>query len=466
MSGPERVLIRARAVIPMDRKGRVIRDGAVLIEDGAISSVGTKDAVREPHAKDDLVIDEPYGLVIPGLIDIHVHLAQALIRGVVPDDVTLLSWLRDWVWRLQGVYDAEDGRASAELCVLEMLKTGTTCFLEAGLHRRYGLDGVAEAVTRSGIRAFLSKKVMDLRGYATVENALPEGMIEDGEQCLRDFLEMRKRWAGAGDGRIDVWIGLRTPGAVSDEMFARAAQLADELGAGVTMHLAEVEEDLRYFASRGHTPSSFLRGFGLLGRKKVYAHCVWLGDQDIEAFASTGTSVAHCPSSNLKLGSGVAPVVAMRRKGVTVGLGCDGGPSNDAYDMVREMKTAALLQKVFHGPSSMTCWDVLEMATVMGARALGIEERVGSLEAGKRADVVVLRFAHPSVRPFTDPASLAVYSATGRDVVHVLVDGRPVVLEGRVLTMDEERVMRNAEERLEAVLRKFGPERPAAPRDP
>jgi cytosine/adenosine deaminase-related metal-dependent hydrolase len=451
-----RVLIRAKAVIPMDRKGRVIREGAVLIEDGKISSVGPREEVRVPGAKDDLVIDEPYGVVIPGLIDLHVHLAQALIRGVVPDDVTLIPWLRDWVWRLQGVYDAEDGRASAELCVLEMLRTGTTCFLEAGLHRRYGLDGIAEAILRSGIRAFLSKKVMDLKGYATVENALPEGMIEDGEQCIKDFLEMRRKWAGAGEGRIDVWIGLRTPGAVSDEMFRRAAELADELGAGITMHLAEVEEDIKYFASRGHTPSSFLKGFGLLGRKRVYAHCVWLGDQDIEAFASTGTSVAHCPSSNLKLGSGIAPVVRMLRKGVTVGLGCDGGPSNDAYDMVREMKTAALLQKVFNGPQAFTCWDALEMATVMGARALGLENQLGTIEPGKKADMVVFRFDHPSVRPFTDPASLVVYSATGRDVVHVFVDGSPVVLDGKVRTMDEERVLREAERRLEAVLRKAG----------
>jgi cytosine/adenosine deaminase-related metal-dependent hydrolase len=451
-----RVLIRAKAVIPMDRKGRVIREGAVLIEDGKISSVGPREEVRVPGAKDDLVIDEPYGVVIPGLIDLHVHLAQALIRGVVPDDVTLIPWLRDWVWRLQGVYDAEDGRASAELCVLEMLRTGTTCFLEAGLHRRYGLDGIAETILRSGIRAFLSKKVMDLKGYATVENALPEGMIEDGEQCIKDFLEMRRKWAGAGEGRIDVWIGLRTPGAVSDEMFRRAAELADELGAGITMHLAEVEEDIRYFASRGHTPSSFLKGFGLLGRRRVYAHCVWLGDQDIEAFASTGTSVAHCPSSNLKLGSGVAPVVRMLRKGVTVGLGCDGGPSNDAYDMVREMKTAALLQKVFNGPQAFTCWDALEMATVMGVRALGLENRLGTLEPGKKADLIVFRFDHPSVRPFTDPASLVVYSATGRDVVHVFVDGSPVVLDGKVRTMDEERVLREAERRLEAVLRKAG----------
>jgi cytosine/adenosine deaminase-related metal-dependent hydrolase len=451
-----RVLIRAKAVIPMDRKGRVVREGAVLIEDGEVTSVGPREEVRVPGAKDDLVIDEPYGVVIPGLIDLHVHLAQALIRGVVPDDVTLIPWLRDWVWRLQGVYDAEDGRASAELCVLEMLRTGTTCFLEAGLHRRYGLDGIAEAILRSGIRAFLSKKVMDLKGYATVENALPEGMIEDGEQCIKDFLEMRRKWAGAGEGRIDVWIGLRTPGAVSDEMFRRAAELADELGAGITMHLAEVEEDIKYFASRGHTPSSFLKGFGLLGRRRVYAHCVWLGDQDIEAFASTGTSVAHCPSSNLKLGSGIAPVVRMLRKGVTVGLGCDGGPSNDAYDMVREMKTAALLQKVFNGPKAFTCWDALEMATVMSARALGLENQLGTLEPGKKADMVVFRFDHPSVRPFTDPASLVVYSATGRDVVHVFVDGSPVVLDGKVRTMDEERVLREAERRLEAVLRKAG----------
>lgn len=454
MGRVERVLIRCGAVVSVARRGEVIRDGAVLVEDGEISYVGGRDGVGK-WSKDDLVIDEPRGVAIPGLVDTHVHLAQALIRGFVPDTVTLIPWLREWVWRLQGVYDNEDGRASAELCVLEMLRTGTTTFLEAGLHARYGIDGIAESVLRSGIRAVLSKKVMDLQGYASIGNALPEGMVEDGEECLKQFLEARRKWAGAGGGRIDFWIGLRTPGAVSDEMFRRAAELAEETGAGITMHLAEVRDDVAYFASRGFTPSSFLRGFGLLGRKRVYAHCVWLSEEDLEAFAATGTSVAHCPSSNAKLGSGIAPVARMLEKGVNVSLGCDGGPSNDSYDMVREMKVAALFQKALHGPDRFTAWDALEVATIGGARALGLEGLVGTLERGKRGDVVVVRTGSPSLAPFTDPVSLLVYAATGRDVAHVLVDGQPVVMDGKALTMDEESVIRRAEERFEAVREKF-----------
>ncbi|MCS7095158.1 MAG: amidohydrolase [Thaumarchaeota archaeon] len=451
----ERVLLRSRVVVPVTRKGTLISKGAVLIDNGEIVYVGEQDGAAGRWSKDDLVIDEPYGVVLPGFIDTHVHLAQALIRGFVPDSVTLIPWLRDWVWRLQGVYGHEDGKASAELCVLEMLKTGTTTFLEAGLHSRYGIDGIAESVLSSGIRAVLSKKVMDMKGYATVEDALPEGMVEDGEECIRQFLDARRKWAGAGGGRLDFWMGLRTPGAVSDEMFERVSQLAEETGSGVTMHLAEVKEDIRYFASRGFTPATFLRRCGLLGRKRVYVHCVWLSEGDMEAFAASGTSVAHCPSSNAKLGSGVAPVVRMLEKGVNVSLGCDGGPSNDSYDMVREMKMAALFQKALHGPQSFTAWDALEMATVNGARALGLENLIGSLEVGKRGDVVVIRTKVPSLTPYTDPVSLIVFAATGRDVAHVLVDGQPVVTDGKVLTLDEERVLRKAEERFEVVKGKF-----------
>ncbi|MCS7117793.1 MAG: amidohydrolase [Thaumarchaeota archaeon] len=455
LSKVERVLIRGRAVIPVSKRGLVISKGVVLIDNGEIAYVGEQEGSAGRWSKDDLVIDEPYGVVLPGFIDTHVHLAQALIRGFVPDSVTLIPWLRDWVWRLQGLYEHEDGKASAELCVLEMLRTGTTTFLEAGLHSRYGIDGVAESVLRSGIRAMLSKKVMDMKGYATVEDALPEGMVEDGEECIEQFLDARRKWSGAGGGRLDFWIGLRTPGAVSDEMFERVSELADETGAGVTMHLAEVKEDLRYFASRGLTPATFLRRFGLLGRKRVYVHCVWLSEDDMDVFAETGTSVVHCPSSNAKLGSGVAPVVRMLDKRVNVSLGCDGGPSNDSYDLVREMKVAALFQKALHGPDRFTAWDALEMSTVNGARALGLEDLIGSLEVGKRGDVVVIRTKGPSLTPYTDPVSLIVYAATGRDVAHVLVDGQPVVMDGKVLTLDEEEVLRNAEERFEVVKEKF-----------
>ena len=448
-----RLLISGGYVIPADGRRRIIKDGSVYVEDGRIIAVGRREEVRESSGRGAEEIDASGCVVIPGLIDIHVHLAQALIRGVVPDDVSLIAWLRDWVLPLQGVYEAEDGRVSASLCILEMLKTGTTCFLESLLHTRYGFNGIAEVVKSSGIRGILSKSIMDIPEYAKAGSIIPPGMIEEGPATLREFKEMHKRWAGAAGGRIDVWVGLRTPGAVSDELYREAISEAEQRGAGATMHLAEVKEDLEYFKSRGTTPSGFLKKLGMLGRKRVYVHCVWLSDDDINAFASTGTSVAHCPSSNLKLGSGIARVYEMLRAGVVVGLGCDGGPSNDSYDMIREMKLAAILQKGrLVNPTALSAWDALEMATINGARALGLEKEIGSLEPGKKADITIVSLRHPSVQPLTDPLSLLVYAATGRDVRDVIIDGRPVVRDGKVLTMDEERILREANQRLPKVL--------------
>ena len=452
------ILVKGGYIIPVDGNRRIIKNGYVYVVDGKIEAVGkTSDSkTREFEHSADEVIDASGCVVTPGFIDTHVHLAQALLRSSVPDDIPLIPWLRDWVWIMQGVYDNEDGRASASLCILEMLRTGTTCFLEAGFHSRYGFDGIAEVVRQSGIRGILSKKFMDLTGYATEEQILPPGMIEDGQACIREFKEMHRRWAGA-DGRLDVWIGLRTPGAVSDELFLESAELAREYNAGITMHLAEVREDIEYFKSRGTTPSGFLEQRNLLGRKRVYAHCVWFNDDDIRLFAATGTAVAHCPSSNMKLGSGIAPIKEMLKAGVSVGLGCDGGPSNDAYDMIREMKTATLLQKVRHNaPLGFTAWDALEMATIGGARALGLENQIGSLEVGKKADVVIIDFRTPSVRPVTNPLSTLVYSATGMDVRDVIIDGRVVVRNKKVLTLDEEKIYEEADKHKERILEKAG----------
>ena len=450
------VLIKGGDVIPVDGKRRIIRNGAVYVEDDRIVAVGSVDEVVKAGTKADEVIDASGCVVTPGFIDTHVHLAQALLRGVVPDNLTLVPWLRYWIWPLQGVYDERDGYVSASLCILEMLKTGTTCFVESLLHTRYGFDGIASLVKDSGIRGMLGKSVMNLAGYSGSEQIIHPGMVEDGEACLREFKEMHKKWSGQADGRIEVWLGLRSPGALTDELFRESSRIAKEYNAGVTMHLAEIRQDIEYFQSIGTTPSKFLEKYDLLGPRRVYAHCVWLDERDMEAFAKTGASVAHCPSSNLKLGSGIAPVSDMLRKGVIVGLGCDGGPSNDCYDMVREMKLAALLQKGrTTDPNVFSAWDALELATINGARAIGWERELGSLEPGKKADIVVTSLKHPSVTPYTNPLSLLVYSATGRDVRDVIINGRVVVRDGRVLTMDEERIREEANKHIRRVLEKF-----------
>lgn len=437
--------------------GRIYPDGALLTDHERVQSVGkATDVVKEAQTP-ELVIDGAGKLVMPGLIDTHVHLAQALLRSAVPDDVDLLTWLREWVWPLQGAFDAADGRASAELCMLEMLKSGTTCFLESLLHTRYGGDGVAEAVARSGMRGCLAKTVMDVPGYASAANVLPPGMLEGHDEALQEFRRLYSRWHGREDGRLQVWLGPRTPGACSDHLYREVAQLARENETGVTMHLAEVKADIEYFAGRGTTPAKFVHDLGLTGKRRVFAHCVWLGENDQRLFAATGTSVAHCPSSNLKLGSGIAPVAQMLKSGVNVALGCDGGPSNDAYDLLREIRLAALLQKgIVLDARALTLHDAVRLATVNGAIALGLETEVGSLDAGKLADFIVVDLAGAHLAPATNPLSAVVYAGSGQDVQTVVIDGKLVVDGGRCLTLNEEKVVRAAWARAAALVERVG----------
>ena len=440
----------------MDPHQRVIRDGAVLVEEGLIRQVGKSSDLR-PGTRPEFVIDAKGKVVLPGLVDIHVHLAQALIRGCA-DDTSLIDWLQKFVWPLQGNFDAHDGKASAELCMLEMVKSGTTTFLESLLHSRYGLDGIAESVERCGMRGVLSKTVMSLPGYGSEESIMHPGMVEDGETCLREVETHFKRWNGKAKGRIQIWYGARSLGGCTPQLYTQIAEGAKRLGTGVTVHLSEVQEDVRYAKKEfGKMPAEFMDQVGLVGPKIVYAHGVWLTENEWSLIARKRASVAHCPSSNMKLSSGTASVPEMLKAGVNVGLGCDGGPSNNCYDMIREMKLAALLHKVrTMNPLTMNAETVLETATIKGARALGLEGQIGSLEAGKRADIIIVNMQKPHLTPNFNAASNLVYAAEGSDVETTIIDGK-IIMENRVVkTLDEEKVIRTANERAVNVVKRAG----------
>lgn len=441
------LLIKNAVIITVDGSNRVFRRGGLVVEDGEITYVGKSDEALKIAGRVEFRIDGEGSVVTPGFINTHVHPAQALLRSLVPDNVRLIEWLKDWVWPLQGSFRDRDGVVAAELCMLEMLRTGTTAFLATSMHKRYNIDGVAESVLKSGIRGVLAKQTMDVPDYALKKGVLHPGMVEDREESLTLFKQLFKRWDGR-ENRLWIWLSPRTPGAVSDDLFREIARLKREYNSGVTMHLAEVKEDIEYFRSRGTKPGRFVHELGLTGPKSVFVHCVWLDDDDITLFSRTNTSVSHNPTSNSKLASGVAPVYKMIRSGVNVCLGTDGGPSNDSYDMVREMKTAVLLQKLYAGdPASITLTDALRMATINGAKALGLDRIIGSIEPGKRGDIVVFNFREPHLTPSLAHESNLVYSASGHDVEYVFVDGRIVVERGRVLTLDEESVLEEAQRR-------------------
>jgi len=445
-------------LITMDTERRIITDGALAVEGGRIAAIGKSQALRErlpAEPRTDL-----HGRVVtPGLVNTHIHLAQAMIRGMA-DDMELLDWLGKRVWVLQGNYTEEDGRASAELCILEMLKSGTTAFIESMLAGRYGFDGIAEVVIQSGIRAALAKIVMDVATYATKDSWMHPGMVEDRETTLRDTLAMYDQWNGAANGRLQVWFGPRTPGGVTPELYREISALARERDMGVTVHLAEVQADRTYLREHyGQTPAEFAESVGLVGPRALLVHTVWMDQHDIEILARTGSNVSHNPCSNAKLASGIAPIPEMLAAGVNAGLGTDGGPSNNTYDLVREMRWASYLHKARTlDPLVMPAEAVLEMATINGAKAIGLEKEIGSLEVGKQADFVVFDLDKPHVTPAMNPVSTLVYAASGTDVDTVVIGGQVVVKHGRAVTLDEKRILHEARQRAQAVWQRAGVE--------
>ncbi len=444
-------------LVTVDRDRRIITDGALGVRDGVIRGIGKRAEIRRQNPEEHEFIDLRDGLVIPGLINTHVHLAQALLRGCA-DDLALVDWLTKRVWVLQGNFDEEDGRLSAELAILEMLKSGTTAFVESMIAGRYGFDGIAGVVERSGIRAALSKVVMDLPSYATAAGSMYPGMIEDPETSFDEALDMHAKWEGAAGGRISVWFGPRPPGGTTSELYHRMMKAARERGMRVTIHLAEVKADVDHTRREfGLRPIEYARSVEMLGPEVLLIHVVWADPDEIDLLAETGTHVTHNPLSNSKLASGIAPIPEMLRAGVNVCLGTDGAPSSNDYDMVRAMRWGSYLHKArLLDPTITPSETAFEMATLNGARAMGWDDRIGALEVGKRADFAVLNLNKPHLVPSPNPVSTVVCAATGKDVETVVVDGRIVVRDGVALTLDEERILAEARERAERLYRRAG----------
>ncbi len=440
------IVLTHGTVVTMNGRREILRDGAVVIEGNKIVSVGKTEKIK-PKYMADVELDCTGKLVLPGLVDCHVHLAQALIRGCA-DDLSLVPWLRERVHPMQGTYSPKDGELSTKLCCLEMIKSGTTCFVESGLHWRYGFNEIARVVEEIGIRAALSKKLMNLRGYADVPDAICESMAEDGETTLRQTLEMIKKWHGKAGNLIHVWFGARTPGACTVDFYREMVEQARKHQTGITIHLGEVKQDIDYMRKEFKmTPMEFMRHCGVVGPHVIYVHGVWIPQEDFKILSETEGTICHCPASNLKLASGFAPVPEMLHAGVNVALGCDGGPSNNCYDMIREMKLAAIVHKArLLDPEVLPAERVLEMATVNGARATLWGKELGSLEPGKLADLIVVDQRNPHLVPVRNPVSNLVYAANGSDVDTVIIDGK-IVMQGReVKTIDEAKIVERVQE--------------------
>jgi len=378
-------------------------------------------------------------LIIPGLIQAHVHLCQTLFRGLA-DDLRLEDWLVRRIWPLEAAHTEETVYWSAALGAAELLLGGTTAILDMETVRHTG--AAFRAVERVGIRGVVGKCLMD---------AHPEGapleLAESTDAALSEAEALAKRWHNGAGGRLRVCFAPRFVPSCSGPLLRAASDLAERFGAQLHTHAAEtIVERETVLRTTGLEEIAYLDSVGIAGPRAALAHCVWVDAHEIARLARQGTNVVHCPSSNLKLASGVAKIPEMLAAGCHVAIGADGAPCNNRLDVFAEMHLAALIQKPRLGAEVLSAGRVLELATIGGARALGLEGEIGSITAGKRADLVVLDLGEPHLRPSTgDPVSAIVYSARASDVRDVFVDGRPVVLGHELVTVPVDEITREAD---------------------
>jgi 5-methylthioadenosine/S-adenosylhomocysteine deaminase len=433
------ILVKNGYLVSMDSTGSQFY-GDLLIEDKKIKQIAPK-----IEAIADKVIDATDCLVLPGFVQSHVHLCQSLLRGQA-DDQPLLNWL-ERVTSLEFRHTPETLYASARIGIAEMIKSGTTSIIDMGtLHHQ---DSIFEAIEESGIRAQAGKAMMDL-----TEN-LPPLLRESTEDSLRNSIDLMHHWHGKADGRIRYGFAPRWQLWNTTELLQTIKQEADNNpGVGIHGHAGEIEYEVEAMIEQtGMRNLIYLESIGVVGPNVQMAHCIWLDDDEYRVMAETGTNVLHCPCCNTKLGSGIAKVPEMLEKGINVALGSDGAPSNNNLDMFIEMRLASLIHKYRLGAEAMPAEDVLRMATMGGAKAIGMADQIGSLEEGKIADVIILDngglYAAP-LRSFEDDnvVKRLVSSYQSASVQTNIIDGQVVMEDRRLLTMNEAEILQDGKKAL------------------
>lgn len=420
MSGS--IQIKNGTLVTMNPSREVVQ-ADLFIEDGRITGIGSTAATA------DEVIDASECVVLPGFVQTHIHLCQTIFRGSA-DDLALIDWLRKRVWPLEAAHNEQSIAASARLGIAELIKGGTTCALT--METVNHTSSVFEVVDQTGFRATVGKCMMD-KG-----DEVPRALNEETSASIAESLALLEEWNGRGNGRIRYCFAPRFAVSCTNELLEQVGRLARERQVMIHTHASENRTECELVErATGMRNVEYLNKVGITGRHVALAHCVHLADSEIRILAETETNVSHCPSSNMKLGSGIAPVTKLLEQGISVSLGADGAACNNRLDMFTEMRSAALLQKVVNGPEALAAGTVLEMATLGGARALGLEAEIGSLQIGKRADLSIVRMDRLHSNPVSDVVSALVYSAQPDDVQTVMVDGRLLMKNRELLTIDE-----------------------------
>lgn len=420
------LLIAPSWVVPLQPRAVMLEEHAVVVRDGRIVDILQLVEARERYAPVQSVI-LPGHVLMPGLINLHTHAAMSLMRGLA-DDLPLMRWLNEHIWPAESSSMSEDFvRDGTLLACAEMLRGGTTCFSDMYFYPA----AAAAAVEQAGMRACLGLVVLD---FPTPYAADADDYLNKG-LALRDTLRDNQR--------LTTCLAPHAPYTVSNRTFEKVLTYAEQLNLNIHIHLHETRDEIAQSEAQYRArPLQRMADLGLLGPGLIAAHGVHLTEHEIELLAQRGCHIVHCPTSNLKLASGIAPVAELLGRGINVGLGTDGAASNNRLDMFGEMRLAALLAKGNSGDAeALPAWQMLEMATINAARALGMEAEIGSIEIGKRADLIALDMSQPETQPCYDAVSHLVYAAGREQVSHVWVGGEALLENGHLLRLDQREIL-------------------------
>ncbi|WP_407411231.1 amidohydrolase family protein [Methanobrevibacter sp.] len=406
---------------------------SLLIKNDLIAEISEE--IDESNA--DKIIDAEGKILLPGFINTHTHLSMTLFRGLA-DDLSLDSWLNDHIWPMEANLNGDYCYIGALLGAVELIKSGTTTFSDMYFY----MEDVARAVDEAGLRAVLSYGMIDF------------GDAEKREAELSENLQLFKNCNGMADGRIKVFFGPHSPYTASEELLIRTRQLADEYNMGIHIHVSETQKEINdVTAEKGLRPFEYLDKIGLLGPDVVAAHSVWLSDEEIEIIKKNDVKVSHNPCSNMKLASGIAPVSKLIENDICVSIGTDGASSNNNLDLIEELKTASLLQKVSTlDPNVLNSHEAIAMGTIKGAEALGLDDEIGSIEVGKKADIILIDTNSANMVPDSSTlTSNVIYSANGSNVDTTICNGK-ILMENKKLTvLDEQEIYEKAREAIKSL---------------
>ncbi|RWR05897.1 5'-deoxyadenosine deaminase [Siminovitchia fortis] len=437
------ILIKNAQIVTMNAQEEIIQ-GDLLIVDDKIKSIG-KDLGNQA----DRVIDATNKTVIPGFIQTHIHLCQTLFRGQA-DDLELMDWLQKRIWPLEASHDEESSYYSAMLGLGELIQSGTTTIVD--METVNHTDSAFQAMAESGIRVLAGKVMMDMG------DDVPDLLLEDTAKSIQQSVDLLEKWNQYDNGRIQYAFCPRFVVSCTEELLVEVRDLSNHYNVKVHTHASENRKEIEIVEQqRGMRNIVYLDHIGLANEKLILAHCVWLDDEEKRIIKERGIKMSHCPGSNLKLASGIADVPDMLELGANLSLGADGAPCNNNLDMFNEMRMASLIQKPIHGPTIMDAKTIFRMATIGGAKAVGLEDQIGSLEVGKKADVAILDLNkfHTFPSAEVDPVPRIVYSATRADVESTIINGKIVMEKGTVKTVDRDLVLQESNKSIKRLLKRI-----------